>query len=204
MRMLIPKDNCGAVSGVFLRIGITDFRAACEFVKALPYGRTTVPENFVLVIQEGKGTCSSKHALLAAFGAELGMTIRLMIGIYEMNEANTPGVGAPLAEAGFSSLPEAHCYLLLDGERRDFTSSIPPAQLEILQEEEIRPDQIGGYKRNFHREYIRKNYGAEALDQIWAAREACIATLASRNCASQHDPRKPDNLNQLKHSTRKG
>jgi hypothetical protein len=42
-----------------------------------------------------------------------------MVGLYEMSEANTPDVGPALGE--LSAIPEAHCYLMFEGRRFDFT-----------------------------------------------------------------------------------
>ena len=40
-----------------------------------------------------------------------------MLGIYEMSDRNTPGVGRVLTAHGLSYIPEAHCYLRCQGER---------------------------------------------------------------------------------------
>jgi hypothetical protein len=61
-----------------------------------PTARTpTVP-----VLCEGRDTCSTKHALLAKLSRENGRRVALILGIYEMDEANTPGVGAVLKPNG--------------------------------------------------------------------------------------------------------
>jgi hypothetical protein len=39
----------------------------------------------------------------------------------KMSEDNTPGVGTMLNAASLTSIPEAHCYLSIEGERFDFT-----------------------------------------------------------------------------------
>jgi len=50
------------------------------------------------VLNERRGPCSTKHALLKALADEQGLPIRLMLGIYEMNARNTPGIGRVLEE----------------------------------------------------------------------------------------------------------
>jgi hypothetical protein len=45
------------------------------------------------MLNERKGTCSTKHALLKAFAGEQGLPIPLMLGIYEMDARNIPGIG---------------------------------------------------------------------------------------------------------------
>jgi hypothetical protein len=50
----------------FAARGVADFRAAGRYLQHLPYGRTADRADFVAVLREGRGTCSTKHALLAA------------------------------------------------------------------------------------------------------------------------------------------
>ena len=53
------------ISSVFMDRGIDNFRAAGRYLHHLPYGRNTDRADFRLVLTEGRGTCSTKHALLA-------------------------------------------------------------------------------------------------------------------------------------------
>jgi hypothetical protein len=46
-----------------------------------------------------------------------------MLGLFNMEEINTPGVGEALRQCGLTSIPEAHCYLRFGGERVDLTPS---------------------------------------------------------------------------------
>lgn len=57
----------GEVSREFLTHGLVHFRQAAQFVKQLPYGRNTDRSDYRLVLSEGRGTCSTKHALLASY-----------------------------------------------------------------------------------------------------------------------------------------
>jgi hypothetical protein len=72
------------------------------------------------------------------------------VGIYQMSERNTPGVGRVLAKYSLACLPEAHCYLRYDGIRIDVTRILAEAPAEpivhFLYEEEITPPQVGEYK----------------------------------------------------------
>jgi hypothetical protein len=54
--------------------------------------------DILAVLNERRGPCSTKHALLKALADEQGLPIRLMLGIYEMNARNTPGIGRVLEE----------------------------------------------------------------------------------------------------------
>jgi hypothetical protein len=102
--------------------GFESFEHLAEHVRKLPYGRTANTEDPLAVLRQGRGTCSAKHQLLAAVARDCGHSeVQLTVGIYEMSEENTPGVGEVLNAASLTSIPEVHCYLSIEGERFDFT-----------------------------------------------------------------------------------
>jgi hypothetical protein len=166
----------------FAALGLGDYREAARHVRNLPYGRNSDRSEWRLVLEEGRGTCSTKHALLAELARENSMPVALVLGVYEMDGANTPGVGAVLSEHGLRCVPEAHCYLVYEGARVDLTRESGEAeQIEgFLHEEEIEPHQIGEYKVGVHRDFVRWWAGRRGLDpeSVWQAREECIAALA--------------------------
>ena len=45
-------------------------------------------EQFRSVLSAGKGTCSTKHALLAAVASEQNIPVALTLGIYEMHRTD--------------------------------------------------------------------------------------------------------------------
>ena len=175
----------------FLAVDVVDFHGAARFVQRLPYRRNSDRSNFWLVLKEGRGTCSTKHALLAQLAMEQGITIDLTIGIYEMTEENTPGVGQVLQKYCMLSLPEAHCYLMHQGVRVDVTrSAVAPNEpiKQYLFEETIDPIQIGNYKTDLHQRFV-KNWVANgsatwnrSWEEIWRIREECIRAWANRSC----------------------
>ena len=74
---------------------------------------------------------------------------KLVIGIFKMNELNTPQIAEILKECGLAYLPEAHCYLIsgkvrIDATKEDLTSQI--SEEDILKEVPIEIEQIGDYK----------------------------------------------------------
>lgn len=174
----------GEASRRLLAAGVTDLRGAIRFVRDLPYGRPSDPDDYLAVPVEGVGTCSTKHALLAAVCAEQGVDgVALTLGIYDMTADNTPGVGPVLADAGLDSIPEAHCYLRYAGSRFDFTDDGDPSIADLRREEPIEPGQIGSYKREYHRAALedwRTTLDRErSLEEAWSIREACIAALSA-------------------------
>lgn len=168
----------------FLALGLRSFVDAARYVWQLPYGRNSDRADFRLVLPEGRGTCSTKHALLAALARAHGQPVKLTLGIYDMHERNTPGVGAVLEREGLSGIPEAHCYLVVKQRRVDLTREVPAdtstaAQACFFTEEEIEPEDIGAPKEEKHRAFIRAWAARRGLDpeHIWRVREACIAAL---------------------------
>jgi len=155
------------------------------YVKNLPYGRNSNRTNFSLVITEKKGSCSSKHAYLKDFADKNSvLNVKLVIGIYKMNESNTK-IGTILSENKMEYIPEAHCYLKIDGVRFDCTSSnsdFDKIKDDLLEEIEIEPYQVGDFKIEYHQNFI-KNWLAEnnseiSFEQIWKIREKCIENLS--------------------------
>lgn len=183
----IVLQPTGSMSGELTARGLKDFRAAGRYLHQLPYGRNMNRADFRLVLSEGRGTCSTKHALLAALAQEQHLPIVLTVGIYEMNDRNTPGVGIVLNQHGLSAIPEAHCYLTFQGMRIDVTrSGVEPTEpiSEFLYEEAIVPEQIGDYKVQLHQRFLRDWLAAtvavsgRSFAEMWKIREECIAALA--------------------------
>ena len=182
-----PLSANGPFTTRFRAAGVRDFAGAARHLLTLPYGRITDREKFWLVLEEGRGTCTTKHALLAELAREQAIDVQLMVSIYEMHERNTPGVGPVLSAHGLTCIPEAHCYLRHQGRRIDITG-VPPGADPIehfLHEEPITVDQIGAYKIELHRRFLgdwiarTETVRGRSLDEVWRIREACIAALSA-------------------------
>lgn len=181
-----PLLAAGPISIALKRAGCHSCQSAAITVWQMPYGRNSDPDDPLCVVVERCGTCSTKHALLKRLFDEQGLDgVELRTGIYEMTEANTPGVGSVLSAHGLDSIPEAHCYLVVEGDRFDLTRQLPPGVEPIggfAAEETIEPEQTTGYKRDFHRRYLARRiaegaYPGHTLDTLWSIREECIAAL---------------------------
>lgn len=164
--------------------GVSTFAELTERVRAVPYGRPASTLS-IAVLAENRGTCSSKHRLLAEVAHECGHTeVTLVVGIYEMSEQNTPGVGMVLNAAGLTSILEAHCYLVFDGVRFDFTGlatgNVSPFE-SLIQENVVSPAELMEAKSRTHRQAIAAwaEQRGVSFENAWSIRERCIAALTS-------------------------
>lgn len=161
--------------------GITDYRSAAAWIEGLPYGRGRGRDELD-VLTELRGTCSTKHALLARAAREHSVAVELVLGIYLMDGDNTPGVGEALARHGLARVPEAHCVLRWQGEYVDITRAGSRGVPEFMYTEVLKPEDIAVHKIAVHRAYLLKWISTQlpgwTLERVWAAREACIAALA--------------------------
>lgn len=181
----LPQN--GSLSRLMIDKKISDFKTAIAYVNQLPYGRTSDRSEYRLIIPEHKGTCSTKHAFLKQLAVESQQeAVQLFIGIYQMNEINTKGVGSVLSNYQLDYIPEAHTYLKINGNLVDITRTTEnEASFEdsLLLEEEILPHQIAEYKvqwhQNFLKQWISKEQRSYSFEEIWKIREECILALSS-------------------------
>jgi hypothetical protein len=166
--------------------GVNTWNDLKEFVKKLPYGRNENRTNFELVLSEKKGTCSSKHALLKKIADNNKIpNIELVMGIYKMNDLNTPKIGDELTKNLIEYIPEAHCYLKIKNQHIDLTSTnseFKKIQKFIIHEKIIEPEQVGEFKVKYHKNFIKKwindNNIKKSFEEVWETRENCIKNLS--------------------------
>lgn len=163
--------------------GYARFAELVEAIRALAYGRLRDSSDIAAVLQERRGTCSSKHRFLAALAHECGHAeIQLVLALYEMSESNTAGVGSVLRAEGLTAIPETHCYLACRGRRFDFTglaaATVSPFDA-LIEEQIVSPTDLPAAKLAYHRAAIDAWARARDMDpqRAWAIRERCIARL---------------------------
>lgn len=191
-QLSFPIQPTSALCREVLAHGIDTFDQLAEYVRSLPYRRTTNTADPLAVLQEKRGTCSAKHRLLAVVAHDCGHSeVQLTVGVYEMSDNNTPGVGAVLRAALLTSIPEAHCYLTVEGERFDFTglpsgSSSPFTAL--LAEHFVPPADLSQAKVSLHKHVVATWADARGIsrESAWATREACIAALTALYATSRN------------------
>lgn len=175
----------GEVSAAFLKRGITDFKAACNFVSMLPYKRNLHKNEVTCIFKDNCGTCSTKHAALRKLAMENNQyDIELVLGIFKMDAVYAPPIKDTLQRHQLDYIPEAHNYLKVKDEYLDFTyptSNYADFSHKLLSEQVIEFDQITEHKISLHKTFLSEwmETAGISLDlaQIWAIREQCIKDL---------------------------
>lgn len=165
---------------------IQDWDQLIEYVTQLPYGRTSKREDVSLVLSEQKGTCSSKHALLASVAKENKLTeVSLLVVLFKMSGANTPKVEPVLSQFNLPYIPEAHTVIQVGNTIIDATTpeaNFTKIEDAILHTEVITPEQIIDYKVIRHQAYLKEWREQHAVDfsfeTLWSIREECIKALS--------------------------
>lgn len=189
-----PINATGIISKQFLQLGLSDFSSAAKYIQLLPYKRNSAKDNVLCVFDDFGGTCSTKHALLKNFALENNcVELKLMLGIFRMNENNTPKISCVLKKYGLKEMPEAHNYLKYKNEIYDYTtkeSNPEKFRNDLVEEIEIQSFRINDFKIKFHRNFLGNylhnnpdiNYSQE---DFWQIREECIRALQHKKNLSK-------------------
>lgn len=173
----------GKVSEEFIKIGISDFYDAFNYVKKLSYGRISNRKDPTLVLTEKKGTCSSKHNLLALLAEENDFDkVRLMLCIFKMNTDNVYGSKEILQKYDLDFIPEAHNFLLINNKVFDATWESMPARTptdDILVSKPVEVNWNIKYKEQYHKNYINHHSAnwKYSTNQLWDIRSDIIESL---------------------------
>ncbi len=116
-----PIDPAGPVSEKFLELGQRTFHDACRHVHGMPYGYNSDRDDPMMLFKEGKGSCTTKHAVIATLARELGLPVEKEIGVYAMTEDLVTGTDSILKRYDLPYIPMIHCFLAGDGVRVDLT-----------------------------------------------------------------------------------
>ena len=111
----------GPVSEEFKRLKIDTFHEACRYVHEMPYGYNSDRDEFMILFKEGKGTCTTKHAVIGTLAQEIELPIQKHVGIYAMTEEIVTGTRELLERFDLPYIPMLHCFLVYDRFRVDLT-----------------------------------------------------------------------------------
>ncbi|MHA1509940.1 MAG: hypothetical protein ACTSO6_14700 [Promethearchaeota archaeon] len=111
----------GEFSIKFLDLGIKTFRGACDYVHKIEYGYNTDYEDKMIFFKEKKGSCTTKHAVIAGLAQELEIPLYKHICVYKFTEEITTGVNEILEKYEIPYIPLVHCFLVYKNYRFDLT-----------------------------------------------------------------------------------
>ena len=176
----------GPISQLFLSEGIQTYSQAVQRVHQLPYGRNSDRSAFDRIFEENRGTCSTKHAALAALAQEQKLPVELALIIGRLDRKLHPGCASLLERIDCEYLPEAHCFLQSPLGDCDISfpeqSSVP--RMKTLQRYSIQPHEIGEAKERLHRKFLSKwmeteGIGSYTFNEVWSLREQWIQELTN-------------------------
>lgn len=116
-----PITEAGPVTKKFLELGIESFHTACRYVQELPYGYNSNREDVMILFQENKGSCTTKHGVIATLAEEIGLPVGKTVGIYALTEDIVTGADQILSKYALPYLPMIHCFLESGDRRVDLT-----------------------------------------------------------------------------------
>jgi hypothetical protein len=184
----------GRITDAFLSKGIIDFSTVIHAIRHLPHGRISDRNNPLLVLEEKKGTYSSKRTLLALLAHENERPeVQLMEIPFEMNEKNTPSAANVLSDYGLIFIPELYNYLHVGNIAVDATAAHFSNKYSAYRTAKyfISPFRSADEKISIYKNHINnwqtKNgvafrYPAQHLCDI---REECISTLSNTHKRTQ-------------------
>ncbi|MFX1384829.1 MAG: hypothetical protein ACFFBP_20570 [Promethearchaeota archaeon] len=111
----------GQMSDKFLELGIKTFKKACDYVHNKEYGYNTNYDDRMILFKENKGTCTTKHAVIAGLAEELGLPLYKHVGIYKFTETISSGTTEILRKYNVPYIPMVHCFLIYKEFRFDLT-----------------------------------------------------------------------------------
>lgn len=110
-----PIVGEGTMARAFRGLDIGTFHEACRHVHQLPYGYNSDRDDLMILFIEKKGSCTTKHAVIATLASELDLPVNKKVGIYAMTEALVTGAQEILVRYRLPYVPVVHCFLNYQG-----------------------------------------------------------------------------------------
>ncbi len=176
-------NSKGSISEAAQQLQLKDFHGVIEHIWNLRYYRVSESGRYDLVLPEGCGTCSTKHAALVALAHELEESaVQLQLALFIINHKTFPKLRKIFKEHPTKSFLEAHCFIVYKEQYFDFTfkGNSPLHSAQIYGEPiQISVSDIGKNKEQWHRKEMLHWCNENELDFAlhWQLREACIQEL---------------------------
>ncbi|MFW9897481.1 MAG: hypothetical protein ACFFD7_16875 [Candidatus Thorarchaeota archaeon] len=133
----------GILSQTFIKLGIKSFREACDYVHNVEYGYNTNYDDRMIFFKENKGTCTTKHAVIAGLAEELEIPLYKHVGVYKFTEEISTGTNDILSKYNVPYVPMVHCFLVYKEFRFDLTEGNCNGKNttieELIHEEKVDP-----------------------------------------------------------------
>jgi len=179
--------NIGIISAKFLSLGINGFVDACRYVHALPYGYNKDRDDLMILFKENRGTCTTKHAVIATLANELSLPIEKNIGIYAMTEEIVTGTNEILAKYNLPYVSMVHCFLVYGEHRVDLSEGKNNGKNRPIEDffftQQVEPnisakDEYLLYRKALNDHILtRKEMAGVEMKQILHAREAGLELI---------------------------
>ncbi len=111
----------GQISSKFLELGVVSFKDACHHVHSMPYGYNKEKDKPLILFEDNKGSCTTKHGVIALLAEELGVNLKKRLGIYQMTEEIVSGTQEIIEKYQIPYIPMVHCFLTFNQYRFDLT-----------------------------------------------------------------------------------
>jgi hypothetical protein len=115
-------DTPGRIGRKFSSLNINSLHDACLWVKDLPYGYNSSSDDSIILFDENKGNCSTKHGVIAELAGELEIPLYKFICFYKMDEGIIEGIGDILSQYKLKFIPQTHCLLGMNSLFLDLTA----------------------------------------------------------------------------------
>ncbi len=165
---VLPDVNIqakGVVSEKFLERKIETFRAACHWIKDLPYGSNSNNENSLILFEENRGTCTTKHGVIARLAQELELEIYKNLGFYRLNDEIVIGVNAIIQTHGLKFIPQIHCFLEYGSFRVDLTEGNCNGKNKTIEDYDfvvrVNPDLTHEEEKRYYISYLNQYFAIE-------------------------------------------
>lgn len=175
----VTLQPCGLISEQYLQQGLTTFHAACHWTKELPYGANSNNEDSMILFEEGRGTCTTKHGAIARLSQEHQLPIYKNLGFYRLNDAIVTGVDAILSSYHLEFIPQIHCFLSYGQYRVDLTEGNCNGKNKTIDDYDfvvsVTPDLTRKQHHACYQTYLRRY--AEFCPSLAAIHEATVMDI---------------------------